>query len=54
MFDFLAICLEHGAEMIKALENSPKVRKILWAVIAVCFIYALASLLQGVGAVKWW
>lgn len=40
--------------MIKSLENSPKVRKLLWAVVGVFLIYALASLLQGLGAVKWW
>lgn len=40
--------------MITALESSPKVRKIVWGMLAVCFVFALASLLQGIGAVRWW
>lgn len=54
MIELLTIFFDKGADVIKALENAPKVRKIIWAVVAVFAMYALASLLQGIGVIKWW
>lgn len=54
MFEFLAILLDKGEEMIKALENSPKVRQLLWGIVVIGLLFAVASILQGIGAIKWW
>ncbi len=41
-------------KMLDKYETSQKVRNLIHAILFLVFLFAVASILQGVGAVKWW
>lgn len=40
--------------MLDKYEQSPSIRRLIHMILFLVFLFALASLLQGIGAIRWW
>lgn len=55
MLELLTILLSKlGLDMFDKYENSPTARRLIHMILFLVFMFAIASILQGIGAVKWW
>lgn len=41
-------------KMFDKYENSPTARRLIHLILFLVFMFAVASILQGIGAIKWW
>lgn len=41
-------------KMLEKYENSKAVQRLIHMILFLVFLFAMASILQGIGAIKWW